>query len=52
MYYILAFLLGAIVMDFAWAYKLGIVQRLYRKLTGKTQPNPFLFDEEEHYNGN
>jgi hypothetical protein len=52
MYYILAFILGAIVMDFAWAWKLGIVQHLYRKLTGKTQPNPFLVDTEGNYNGN
>jgi len=37
MYYILAFIAGTIVMDFLWAWKLGIVQRLYRRLTnGKT----------------
>jgi len=37
MYYILAFIAGTIVMDFAWAWKLGIVQNLYKRLTnGKT----------------
>jgi hypothetical protein len=37
MYYILAFIAGTIVMDFLWAWKLGIVQNLYRRLTQKKE---------------
>jgi hypothetical protein len=37
MYYILAFIAGTIVMDFAWAWRLGIVQRLWARLTQKKE---------------
>ena len=33
MSFILGLLLGAIVMDFAWAYKLGYVTRVMRRLS-------------------
>ena len=29
---LVGFLVGAIVMDFAWAYKLGYVQRVWARL--------------------
>jgi hypothetical protein len=32
MLHLLSFLLGAIVMDFAWAYKLGYVQRVWARI--------------------
>ena len=32
--YFLSFLLGAIVMDFLWAYKLGIAQIVWARIRG------------------
>ena len=29
---IIAFLVGMFVMDFAWAYKLGIVKNMYNRI--------------------
>ena len=32
---IIAFISGLVVMDFAWAWKMGIPQRIWRRWTGK-----------------
>jgi len=38
MYYVLAFLAGAVVMDLMWAFKLGIPQRLYSRWKHRNDP--------------
>jgi hypothetical protein len=48
---ILAFVAGTIVMDFAWAYRLGIPQVMlarwkYRKIL-RSQPQPNLNQEQQ-----
>ena len=32
---ILAFIAGAVVMDFLWAWRFGMPQRLWKRITGR-----------------
>ena len=47
MYYVLAFLAGAIVMDVMWALKLGIPQAMYYRWKHRNDPPVEHIYEEE-----
>ena len=47
---VVAFLLGAIVMDLMWAFKLGIPQALYYRWQHRNDPAPvYTWENHEEY---
>lgn len=43
---LIAFIVGLIVMDFMWAWRMGIPQALYYRWKHRNDPKPESFEEQ------